>query len=311
MRRLNYETKDLGFSFACVTAVMVAAGIVLELIFGTVAGGWKFWLMQGLYTSLIGASAVFYALFSKTKFFVATKLNKAPNAAHTLWGCASVVFLVLVMSQVNNLFLDILKEAGLSRPSVSLENNVAGLILCACILPAFAEEIVFRGTVAQSLYNCKSQVVAVVVSGALFSVFHANPAQTLHQFVLGMLLTLIVFRSGSLWTSVIVHLFNNAFVVALSYTPLGDDAFWNFQTNAPWAFTLTIVGFVGFVLCTIVYVATTRSRWQPLEDTSRKDSASDEAESSGEKSGFKYSIAMLFVAIAVCALLWVSQLIWG
>ena len=261
MRRLNYETKDLGFSFALVTAVMIAAALVLELIFGTPAGGWKFWIVQGLYTALIGGSAFAYAAISKTKVFAATKLNKAPPLSHVLWGCAAVVFLVLCMSQINNLFLDLIKDVGLNRPSVSLDSNLAGLLVCACILPAFAEEIVFRGTVAQSLYGL-NKVAALVVSGALFSLFHGNPAQTLHQFVLGAFLTLLVFRSGSLWTSVIVHLFNNALVVALSYTPIGADEFWNLQTNAQWALPLMIFGIVGFAFCVFDYVKTTKSSWQ-------------------------------------------------
>ena len=314
MRRLNYETKDLGFSFACVTAVMVAASIVLELIFGSVAGGWKFWLMQGLYTALIGGSAFLYAALTRTKVFVATKLNKAPSVSHTVWGCVAVMFLVLCMSQINTLFLDIIeKELGLKRPTVSLDSNVAGRIICACILPALTEEIVFRGTIAQSLNGSKSQVWAVVISGALFSVFHANPAQTLHQFVLGAFLTMLVFRSGSLWTSVIVHFFNNAFVVGLSYTPLGSDEFWNLQSNGKWALTLTIVGVVGFVLCSIVYVATTKSQW----GANKTDSVeAGKAASAQNNTGLlrptrTSSVIALVVSIVMCVALWIAQLLLG
>ena len=310
MRRLNYETKDLGFSFACVTAVMVAAGILLELIFGSAIGGWKFWLVQGLYTSLIGGTAFLYALFTKTNVVTATKLNKAPSASHTVWGCVCVAFLVLCMSQVNTLFLDIIdKELGLKRPSVGLDGDVAGRIICACILPAFAEEVIFRGTVAQSLYGNKNKIAAVVISGALFSIFHPTPAQKLHQFVIGVFLTLLVFRSGSLWTSVIVHFFNNAFVVALDYTPLGEESFWNLQDNQDWALTLTIVGFVGFVLCAIIYVATTKSHWRTTEgDQTATDEGDDEVALQNKRS-LTSSILMLVVAVAMCALLWVAQLL--
>lgn len=306
MRRLNYERKDLGYSFALATAVMVAAALVLGLIFGNASGGWKFWLMQGLYTALIGGSAFLYAAISKTNVFAATTLNKPPKATHALWGCAAVLCLVFSMNQVNDLFLDLFELVGLNRPSVEIEQNLAGLLICACILPAFAEEVVFRGTVAQSLANGKSKLGALAISGALFALFHGNPAQTLHQFVLGALLTLLAFRSGSLWTSVIAHFFNNALVVALSYTPLNSNEFWDLQSNLKWALPLMIAGLVGFALCVFGYVKTTKSSWQ-TEQT-------NEAEKDKEKdlkalNNAKTSNTMLIIAIFVCAVLWVAQLL--
>ena len=299
MRRLNYESKDLGFSFAFATAFMVVAALVLSAIFGTETSGWQFWLMQALYTVAIGCSAFVYAAMTKTKVLSATKLNAPPRISHVLWGCAAVLFLVLCMVQVNAMFLDWLQQLGLGAPTVELEDNLAGLIVVACVIPAFAEEIVFRGTVSQSLYN-HNKVAAVCISGALFALFHANPAQTLHQFVLGAFLTLLVFRSGSLWTSVIVHLFNNAFVIALSYTPLDSDDFWNLQANDMWTLPLMIVGIIGFALCVFFYVRTTDSAWQ-------RETSYDGVEGGASKKAS--SIVALVVGIVVCAVLWVSQLV--
>ena len=303
MRRLNYESKDLGFGFAIATAFMIVASLVLSFIFGVDVSGWKFWLMQALYTVAIGSSAFVYAAISKTKVFAATKLNKAPPVSHVLWGCAAVLFLVLCMSQVNALFLQWLEKLGVPSLAVELEDNIVGLIICACIIPAFCEEIVFRGTVAQSLYNF-NKVAAVCIGGALFAIFHANPAQTLHQFVLGAFLTLLTLRSGSLWTSIIVHLFNNLFVVALSYTPYNEADFWNLQLNDMWTLLLMVVGILGFVLCTVFYVKSTDSVWQKDENDTTNDGVA--------KQKVKLptgSIVALLVGVAVCAVLWVSQLI--
>ena len=321
MRRLNYEKRDLGYSYALTTFVMVVAALVLQVFIGADGTGWKYWATQALYTVLIGSSAFLYAAISKTNVFAATKINKRPPWAHVVWGCAAAVFLVFCMSQINTLFLDAIESSGLSRPSVVLETNFAGLIICACILPAFAEEIVFRGTIAQSLYNLKSKVAALAISGALFSLFHANPAQTLHQFVFGAFLTLLVFRSGSLWTSVIVHLFSNAFVIVLAYTPLGLDEFWNLQSNSV-ALILMIVGLVGFTLCVLLYVKTTKSNWQrmneeiptqtvdedgePLEDAEIEAQIREKHEVAADN---RLSNAPLWVGVFVCVALWVSQLL--
>lgn len=295
MYRLNYEKKDLGFSYVVAVGVMVVASLILGLIFSVDANGWKFWLMQGLYTALVGSSAVWYAMACKTKFWHATRLNKAPRYAHFLWGCLAVCFLIFCMTPLNNWLMDAIVAMGFKRPSVNLDDSLVGLLIVACVLPCLTEEIVFRGTVAQSLANNSNKLGALTISGALFALFHANPAQTIHQFVLGAFLTLLVYRSGSLWTSIIVHFFNNALVVALTYTPVGADEFWNVQTNTAWVVTLFVVGIVGFGLSVFGYLKTTKSVWQQDEQSQSKLSVA--------------SIVCLCVGIATCAILWVSSLL--
>lgn len=311
MFRLNYDKKDLGLSYITAVATMILSSLVLGLIFGGNASGWKFWLMQALYTSLIGGSAFAYAAATKTKVFVATKLNVAPRYAHVLWGCLAVTFLVACMTPINTALLDGIEKLGLSRPSVELENNLAGLLIAACLLPAISEELVFRGTVAMSLER-SNKVVALLVSGALFSLFHANPAQTIHQFVLGAFLTLLVFRSGSLWTSVIVHLFNNVLVVVLSYTPVGADEFWSFSTNTAVVVTCLCVGIVGFVGCLIGYVKTTKSAWfdsdiAQAEEPSDKENSTPSAVKN-DASTNTVSLIALTVAVVICMALWLTTL---
>ena len=316
MGRLNYEKKDLGPSFALAVTVMLVSSLLLVLIFGANASGWRFWIMQALYTLCIGSSAFIYAAATHTRVFVATKLNVAPRYAHVLWGCLAVTFLVACMTPINNLLLDGIEALGLKRPSVELENNLAGLLIVACILPCITEEIVFRGTVAQSLANSNNRLGALAICGALFALFHANPAQTVHQFVLGAFLTLLVFRSGSLWTSVIVHFFNNALVVALSYTALGEDAFWSFSQNTGVVVACLCVGVIGFAGCVFGYVKTTKScgvaQVEAAADRSNGAQAGDvsaigNAQHSFAKSNL-WSVITLIVAIIICVVLWATNL---
>ena len=294
MYRLNYEKKDLGQSYATAVATMLVASLVLALLFGINVTGWKFWLMQALYTLCIGGAAVLYALITKTKLIAATKLNVVPRYAHVLWGCLAVTCLIACMTPINNALMDGIEALGLKRPSVELENNLVGLLIVACLLPAICEELIFRGTVAQSLANSSNKLGALAISGALFAIFHANPAQTVHQFVLGAFLTLLALRSGSLWTSVIVHLFNNTLVVVLSYTPLGEENFWSFSGNTAVVSVLLCVGIVGFATSVFGYVKTTKSAWVSNND---------------EKSIPRASLLMLIVAVVICVGLWVTSLL--
>ena len=306
MFRLNYEKKDLGTSYLLAVATMVVSSLVLGLIFGTEASGLSYWLMQALFTLLIGGSAFLYAVLTRTKVFVATKLNVVPRYAHVLWGVLAVVFLVACMMPINCALLDGIEAMGLKRPSVTIEDNIAGLLIVACLLPAFSEEIVFRGTVAQSLANTNNRLGALAVSGALFSLFHANPAQTVHQFVLGAFLTLLVLRSGSLWTSIIVHLFNNALVVALSYTQIGEESFWSFTDNTAFVVTCLCVGIVGFAACVFGYLKTTKSVW--LRSNEQIEENNTPSTSKNNSTAPISSTLLLVVAIVVCVALWVASL---
>ena len=304
MYRLNYEKRDMGLSFALAVGVMIVASLALGLIFGVEASGFTYWLMQALYTVIIGSAAFIYAAVTKTKVFVATKMNRAPKYAHVLWGCLATAFLVFCMTPLNRWLMDAIEAIGLKRPDVNLEKNVVGLLIVACLLPCFTEEIVFRGTVAQSLEGNKNKLASLAISGALFALFHANPAQTVHQFVLGALLTLLVYRSGSLWTSVIVHFFNNAFVVGLSYTYVGSDEFWNVQHNMGWVLALFFVGIVGFALSVFGYLKTTKSVWQ--QDLRNGETEQTDVAKNVQRNAS--STVLLCVAVAVCVALWVTNL---
>lgn len=293
MLRLNYSKKDLGYVYGVAVAMMVVASLVLSLIFGADAQGWKFWLMQALYTICIGASVFVYDAIAKIDPIAASHLKVKPRLAHLGWGIVATVCLIFAMMPVNSMFLDAIEAMGLKRPSVNLPNDLAGLLIVAALLPAFCEEVVFRGGVAYSAGKMNNKLAALALSGILFALFHANPAQTLHQFVLGVLLSLLALRSGSLWTSILVHLFNNVLVVALNYTVLGSDGFWSVCTNTGTVLGIMFAGICGFALAIFGYLKTTDSVWN----------AERQAEQTPTSSTFA-----LAGAAAVCLVLWVSAL---
>ncbi len=291
--RTNYEKKDLGKSFVLAVGVMLLAQMLLSLIFGGIKDessampNWAFWLMQALYTLCIGSVAPLYAVLCKTNFVKATTIDKAPKIAHIGWGCLAGIFLIALMLPINEWFLDLIELTGLKRPSVDMPMEVVPMIFVSCLLPAVTEEITFRGTVAQSLATSKNKWAALAISGALFSIFHLNPAQTVHQFVLGAFLTLLAYRSGSIWTGSVVHLFNNLVAVVLMFTA-DETVFTNY------GYLFVPIGLVGFVGCVYGYLRTTKSSWQCDEQQQVRDSS---------------SLAMLVVAVTVCVALWILNLV--
>jgi membrane protease YdiL (CAAX protease family) len=82
------------------------------------------------------------------------------------------------------------------------------------LMPAIAEELVFRGVLARSFAR-KRAGLAVLVSAVAFSAYHIAPAQMLGTLPLAFALGILAVRSGSVVPGMIAHLVNNTIVIVL------------------------------------------------------------------------------------------------
>src|SRR5688500_11988439 len=94
-------------------------------------------------------------------------------------------------------------------------------IVIIALLPAFCEEICFRGALQRILIHIfKSPWPAIIVTSILFSAIHAQFEGFLPRMFLGVVLGALYWYSGSLWPSIVAHFVNNAVqVVVVSYYP--------------------------------------------------------------------------------------------
>ena len=93
---------------------------------------------------------------------------------------------------------------------------VAGL----AVLPAFTEELVFRGVLARGLASGWHTAIAVLVSGVVFAAYHLVPGQMLGVLPLGLALGLLAIRSRSVVPGMIAHQFNNTIALVQSRVEL-------------------------------------------------------------------------------------------
>jgi len=108
---------------------------------------------------------------------------------------------------------------GASLPLNTPSELVLNLLLLA-LLPAVFEELIFRGVIFNGLRNTKGKAVAVVVSSLLFALMHGNLAQFVYPFIMGLVFSMIVLRTGNLLYSMIVHFVNNSLVIVFSYVKI-------------------------------------------------------------------------------------------
>jgi len=133
-------------------------------------------------------------------------------------------------------------EAFLSTTSTS---GLLINILMIAVLPAFAEEILFRGALAGLLKDWTKNVhLAVLISSLVFAAIHLQFYGFLPRFLLGMALGYLFFWSGSIWLPVAAHFTNNFLSVLIEF--LFREGYIhtnaeNFATNnAAWITALSI-----------------------------------------------------------------------
>jgi membrane protease YdiL (CAAX protease family) len=91
------------------------------------------------------------------------------------------------------------------------------------LLPALCEELLVRGAIARGLRARLGSTGAVVASAAYFALLHGSPARALPAGVFGLVLAAVALRSGSTFTSALVHACNNLVIVVMAQ-PAGAPA---------------------------------------------------------------------------------------
>lgn len=99
--------------------------------------------------------------------------------------------------------------------------------LALCVMPAIAEELLFRGAFQGLMRPCGS-AAAIFAPALLFGVLHLNLAQGLTAFACGVFLGWLAERSGSILPGMLLHLVNNALAfltIYLRYYALAEVSF--------------------------------------------------------------------------------------
>jgi sodium transport system permease protein len=93
-------------------------------------------------------------------------------------------------------------------------------------LPAVCEEVLFRGFLLSgflsSFHEHGAKTRAVLLTSALFALFHIFPEKWLATFLMGLVLGFVAVRSGSIWPGMLVHAIHNSFLVLREWPPVHD-----------------------------------------------------------------------------------------
>jgi membrane protease YdiL (CAAX protease family) len=112
-------------------------------------------------------------------------------------------------------------EAGKTIQSLLSRHTIKDLLLNVILiagLAAVGEELMFRGMMQRLLIRIfKNPWIGIIVAAFIFSAFHLQFYGFLPRFMLGILLGVIYWYSGSLWASMLAHFVYDGLLIVLAY----------------------------------------------------------------------------------------------
>ncbi len=274
--------------FALVFLIVLAASGLTQKA-GYEQSDWYLYANYLLPQLAFACTAIWYLRYTSTPVKKAIESQKCQPKY--LWIGFLMQLGLFCFSELNSLFLEFLSRFGYAGGGVSVPSmdgfGFVGTLFVVAVLPAVLEEVVFRGILLRGLRSAFSETASVLLCGALFSLYHQNPAQTLYQFGCGAAYAFVAIRAGSILPTVLAHFFNNALILTL--TKFGVSEF-----PTP----VFVVYTVFSALCLIGVFA-----WLLFKDGKR------EAET--DKTQRKYFLLCAAAGIVVCAATWISVLVTG
>ena len=140
-----------------------------------------------------------------------------------LWVSAAI-FMELLIRLITLWFPAVSGEGATLTAALSKDSLLYALFLTA-LVPAFCEELLFRGFMLSTLRRTMPDWVAALICAVLFALAHVSPARMLPMLLFGFFLSLAGCLSGSVWIPMIMHFVNNAFVVISVYFPKEAGAY--------------------------------------------------------------------------------------
>jgi len=191
------------------------------------------------------------------------QLRRPPLAGWAAGACFGLSTWVLVPTwfafQQHWLPMDPNVRAALEAQGEALGRlNPAVLVLYLALVPAFCEELFFRGFALSGLRTSLSAWWSLLIAALAFGLSHYMAQRLLVTVLLGLLLGLLVIRFGSIWPAVLAHLLHNSITVLAQHPsglqPLLDSL--GYLTDdglpaMPWVVGAGVLLALGLTLCAV------------------------------------------------------------
>jgi uncharacterized protein len=245
-----------------IIGIQVIAGFVVGMVLGLLGYTTKslFYGIGIMIVQILSFITIIYIGWKKTKisFNCVFKFNKVSIALWIYTILFSFGFIIL-SSEIDNVFNLILPMPVILNDSfkrIFINQNIFVAFILIGIIPAFTEEMTFRGLFITGFSKNYSIKKSIIVGALLFGLIHLNPWQFITAFIIGLFSGWLFYKTESLLLCIYIHLFNNTIYLLTTRFPhfiqiKGFNS--NYKMSLPfqpWWFDLIgiVLVIIGFIL---------------------------------------------------------------
>jgi sodium transport system permease protein len=182
---------------------------------------WGIWGVIPTEILLLLVPTLIFIWFNKVDFKKSLNLKgfRFSDLIGTIIAAVGIYILVVVISSMMN--KDIQEYVKFQESLLQMITDVGPLwaYFIVVLLPAVCEEAVFRGITFSSLKKYMKPGWAIITTGILFGLFHLQFFRIIPTALLGIFFTYLVYRSGSIYMSIVGHLINNGLSITILFLP--------------------------------------------------------------------------------------------
>jgi len=162
---------------------------------------------------------LFFRRISRNKPLPSMQLSLRFSENRPFLTSLSIVFVgisfCLACSYINSVLFSPPPAVSNSEATISEGYQWILLFISGAIVPAFTEELLFRGMVLSSIkpYNESS---AILISALFFGIMHQTPYQFFYATAMGIIIGFVYVKTGTIWSCILLHFANNFFSVLQS-----------------------------------------------------------------------------------------------
>ena len=226
---MNKTNKRVNAFFLSILLINLGAPVLLSFL---ASGGVKMGTMMSLVLTqllILVPSLVFLLIFRcDISEWIPFKKLKAGTVLLIILFTFLIMPFISLINVISQLFTEN-EVIGISEGFVGI-SPVIVIVMVGFIGP-FCEEFTFRGLIFGGLKRSGYVFAAAVISAIFFGLMHLNLNQMCYALVMGVLFSMLVEASGSIWASIIAHAVINTwniaqlYIVENVYSKLGMDVF--------------------------------------------------------------------------------------
>lgn len=205
--------KDSGLVYIFAVLGILGFSLIVEIFFRFTRLYYVRYFATGLGMMVV---AICYTSHKRMDFAKMAGFKNKLNISQVLVLLLIAISLFIASAPIAVLFTRLLRIMGVNNmPGIDRPFEYIFMIISVLILAPLSEEILFRNIVLRGL-KLKGYLFSLIITSLLFMLLHMNPAQIVHQFIVGLILAYVMQISNNLLAPILVHFFNNAIAMLLT-----------------------------------------------------------------------------------------------